>query len=137
MLSVDQYRGIGFNGVRSCCDIFSKIKEKAPFINPLHTKLTKVKDIPYWVDNKFVKTLYRDRYQLAQVERMVENAYEQYLVEECNTQRRKKKEMISAADSKPTEDETEAAKQEAQNIELTRCVELNDLFPLRHSGRKR
>lgn len=84
-----------------------------------------------------MKTLYRDRYQLAQVERMVENAYEQYLVEECNTQRRKKKEMISAADSKPTEDETEAAKQEAQNIELTRCVELNDLFPLRHSGRKR
>jgi hypothetical protein len=89
------------------------------------------------VDNKFVKTLYRDRYQLAQVERMVENAYENYLVDECNNQRRHKKKMIAEASQKPTVEEKELAKIKAQQFELTRCVELNELFPLRHSGRKR
>lgn len=73
---------------------------KDPFVNLLHTKLTKVKDIPYFVDNKFLRTLYRDRYQLAQVERMVEGAYENYLVDECNIQRRYKKNLIAEAEKK-------------------------------------
>merc|ERR1712194_25803 len=58
-----------------------------PFTNPLKTKLTTVKEIPYYVSDKFLRTYYRDRYQLSQVERMVENAYEQYLVKECQTQK--------------------------------------------------
>ncbi|KAG7361844.1 chaperone protein DnaJ [Nitzschia inconspicua] len=116
---------------------YFSLTKKEPFVNPMHTKLTAVKDIPYFVDNKFVKTLYRDRYQLAQVERMVENAYENYLVEECNKQRRHKKQMLSEAAKKPTVEEQESAEKEAQQIQLTRCVELNELFPLRHSGRKR
>jgi hypothetical protein len=95
-----------------------------------------VKDIPYFVDHKFVKTLYRDRYQLAQVERMVENAYENYLVDECNSQRRRKKKLLTEASKLPTVEEQESAKITAQQVELTRCVELNELFPLRHSGRK-
>jgi len=99
--------------------------------------LTDVKDIPYFVDNKFLKTLYRDRYQLAQVERMVENAYESFLVDECNVQRRHKKKLLDQAEKLATPDEIEVAKKSAQQIELTRCVELNDLFPLRHTGRKR
>jgi hypothetical protein len=89
------------------------------------------------VDNKFLKSLYRDRYQLAQVERMVESSYENYLVNECNTQRKHKKTLLAEAEQKPTPEEQEIAKKTAQQFELSRCVELNDLFPLRHSGRKR
>jgi hypothetical protein len=128
-------------------------------VNPLYTKLVKVKDIPYYVDSKFLRTLNRDRYQLAQVERMVENAYENYLVEECNVQRKTKKMLLAEIEKKQkqpqkktdgtttagggdgivneVEEELEKAKVNAQQYELTRCVELNDLFPLRHAGRKR
>lgn len=106
-------------------------------MNPLQTKLTKVKDIPYWVDGSMYRRVSRDRYQLAQVERMVENAYENYLVDECNRQRKYKKSLIDDADKKPTPEEQEIAKKTAQQFELSRCVELNDLFPIRHSGRKR
>jgi len=108
---------------------YFSLTHKDPFINPLNTKLTKVKDIPYFVDNRFLKTLYRDRYQLAQVERMVETAYENYLVEECNTQRKHKKKLLADA-----QHEEEVAK--AQQFQLSRCIELNDLFPLRHSGKR-
>jgi len=107
-----------------------------PFINPLHTKLTKVKDIPYYVDDKFLRTLYRDRYQLAQVERMVEKAYENYLVDECNVQRKHKKKLLAEAKTKPTDYESEIARRTAEKFELSRCIELNDLFPLRNAGRR-
>lgn len=106
-------------------------------MNPLYTKLTKVKDIPYFVDGKFLRTLYRDRYQLSQVERMVENAYENYLVEQCNHQRKQKKSLLAEAEQRPTPEEKEMAKLTAQQFELARCVELNDLFPLRHAGKPR
>ena len=105
-------------------------------MNPMHTKLTNVKDIPYFVDNKFLRTLYRDRYQLAQVERMVQTAYENYLVDECNAQRKYKKTLLADANNKETEEEIQYAKRIANKFELTRCVELNDLFPLRNSGRR-
>jgi tRNA(Ile)-lysidine synthase TilS/MesJ len=104
-------------------------------VNPLHTKLTKVKDIPYFVDGTFLRTLYRDRFQLAQVERMVERAYENYLVDECNSQRRYKRGLLSEAQNKPTDDEIEFARRTAEKFELSRCVELNDLFPLRSTAR--
>jgi hypothetical protein len=68
---------------------------------------------------------------------MVENAYENYLVDECNNQRRHKKKLLAEAAGRPTVEEQESEKIKAQQFELTRCVELNDLFPLRHSGRKR
>ena len=95
-----------------------------------------MKDIPYFVDNKFLRTLYRDRYQLAQVERMVEGAYENYLVDECNTQRRYKKSLLAEAKNKVTEEEIELARMTAEKFQLSRCVELNDLFPLRNMGRR-
>lgn len=107
-----------------------------PFVNPLQTKLTAVKDIPYFVDTKFMRTLYRDRYQLAQVERMVERAYENYLVDECNNQRRHKKSLLKEAQDKATEEEIEVARRTAEKFELFRCVELNEIFPLRNSGRR-
>lgn len=113
------------------------LSTKDPFVNPLHTKLTKVKDIPYYVDDKFLRTLYRDRFQLAQVERMVERAYENYLVEECNIQRRHKRGLLTEARKKATDEEIEFAKRTAEKFELSRCVELNDLFPLRTTNSAR
>eukprot|EP00536_Pseudo-nitzschia_multiseries_P005674 jgi/Psemu1/303527/fgenesh1_kg.109_\ len=112
------------------------LHEVDPFVNPLNTKLTKVKGIPYFVDNKVLRTLYRDRYQLAQVERMVERAYENYLVDECNGQRRHKKELLKEAQSKETEEEIEMAKKTAEKFQLSRCIELNEFFPLRNAGRR-
>merc|ERR1711937_753472 len=107
-----------------------------PFVNPLHTKLTSVKDIPYFVDNKFLRTLYRDRYQLAQVERMVERAYENYLIDECNAKRKFKKKSLAESQNKPTEEEIQKAREIAEKFVLSRCIELNDLFPLRNTGRR-
>jgi hypothetical protein len=67
----------------------------------------------------------------------VETAYENYLVTECNGQRKYKRQLIAEADRKPTPEEKEKARKTAEEFELGRCVELNDLFPLRHTGKKR
>jgi len=135
----DQSSGRGSSGGNSRSPGLNRyftLHEVDPFVNPLLTKLTKVKDIPYFVDNQFMRTLYRDRYQLAQVERMVERAYENYLVDECNDQRRHKKSMIKEAENKPTQEEIEMAKKTAEKFQLPRCIELNELFPLRNAGRR-
>jgi Domain of unknown function (DUF1977) len=100
----------------------------------MHTSVTKVKEIPYFVTNKFMRTYYRDRYQLSQVEGMVEKAYENYLVSECNSQKKFKRKLAAAADKKATLAEAEKARKIAADYELSRCVELNDLFPLKRSG---
>jgi hypothetical protein len=65
-------------------------------VNSLQTKLTGVKDIPYFVSHKFLKTYARDRYQLSQVERMVEGAYENYLVKECTNQTKDLQEIVAS-----------------------------------------
>lgn len=119
------------------CSHTSLLQQKDPFLHELNTKLTKVKDIPYYVSSKFMRTYHRDRYQLAQVERMVESAYEKFLVKECNSQRTYKKELLAEAKGKMTELEKEKAERIAKQFELSRCIELNDLFPLKNSGRKR
>ena len=110
------------------------LQPKDPFLHNLETSLTTVKNIPYYVDKKFLRTYYRDRYQLAQVERMVESAYEKYLTGECNSQKKYKRTLLQEAERKPTKEEQEKAMKIALDFELSRCVELNDLFPLRHSG---
>eukprot|EP00934_Nitzschia_sp_Nitz4_P007231 Nitzschia sp. Nitz4//scaffold9_size221794//212684//214190//NITZ4_001388-RA/size221794-processed-gene-0.35-mRNA-1//1//CDS//3329561127//7221//frame0 len=116
---------------------YFSLTPKDPFLNQLKTSLTKVKEIPYYVTNKFMRTHYRDRYQLIQIENMVQNAYEQYLVNECNGQRKYKRELLAEADRKLTPEEKEKASEIAQKFELSRCVELNDLFPLRNSARQK
>lgn len=103
-------------------------QHKQPFTNPLTTKLTGVKDIPYYVNDKFLRTYYRDRYQLSQVERMVENAYQEYLVEECTSQQKYKTQLDKEA---KTHRDDARMQQRAQNFELTRCQELDELFPKR------
>lgn len=84
-----------------------------------------------------MRTYYRDRYQLAQVERMVENAYENYLVNECNSQKKFKRKLLAEAEKKATPQETEKAQRIAAEYELSRCVELNELFPSKHTGKQK
>jgi len=104
------------------------LQQTAPFVHPLHTKLTKVKDIPYFVTDKFMRSYYRDRYQLAQVERMVERSYHQYLATECRNQRTYKKQLEKDAMKSPPE-QREKNLEKAKAFELGRCIELYDLFP--------
>jgi len=76
---------------------YFSLTQAPPYINTLQTRLTTVKDIPYFVTDKFMRTYYRDRYQLAQVERLVERTYNQYLLDECKAQRKYKKQLQNAA----------------------------------------
>jgi len=102
-----------------------------PFVNQLFTKLVRVKDIPYYVDDRFLRTYNRDRYQLAQVERMVESTYHKYLVSECNNQATYKKRLEKDAREKAgvTEEERNRLQRRAEEFELSRCTELENLFP--------
>lgn len=103
-----------------------------PHTNPLATKITNVKDIPFYVSDQFLRTIARDRYQLSQVERMVERGYEKYLVEECKNQKTYKRRLEKrAAATRSSLSDVERANlaKKAEEFELTRCIELEDLFP--------
>jgi hypothetical protein len=103
-----------------------------PHVNPLTTKITNVKDIPYYVSDQFLRTIARDRYQLSQVERMVERGYESYLMEECKNQKLYKRRLEKRAASTHRtlkEEERVILKKKAEEFELSRCLELEDLFP--------
>jgi len=110
---------------------YFSLTHSPPFVNPLHTQLTRVKEIPYFVTDKFMRTYYRDRYQLAQVERMVENSYHQYLVAECKNQEEYKVDLVKKAKTSNglTEAEREKQMKKAERFELSRCIELEGLFP--------
>lgn len=101
-----------------------------PFVNPLHTKFSTVKDIPYFVTDQFVRTIGRDRYQLSQVERMVEESYKRYLSDECKNQKDYKKKLETLAMKRTIpEQERNSLMRKANNFDLTRCIELEELFP--------
>ena len=108
----------------------STMQHAPPYKNPLKTKVTRVKEIPFFVTDKFLRTYARDRYQLSQVERMVEKSYKNYLVNECNNQKVYKKSLERQA--MHTHGTTEADRQrmsrKAQEFELSRCIELQELF---------
>ena len=94
------------------------------------TRLTKVKDIPYFVTDKFLRVFTRDRYQLSQVEHLVERAYENYLIRECKVQKEYKKRLLTKAEQKEySEEEKQRLLKFANEFELSRCDELMDLFP--------
>lgn len=88
-----------------------------------------MKDIPYYVTEKFLRTIHRDRYQLTQVERMVEKSYERYLFDECRNQKAYKRNLELKAKKRITEDERTKLMKKAAGFELSRCLELEDLFP--------
>ncbi|KAL7570432.1 hypothetical protein ACA910_017264 [Epithemia clementina (nom. ined.)] len=116
---------------------YFSLKYQPPFINPLHTKLSAVEGIPYYVSDKFMRTYHRDRYQLAQVERMVERAYEQFLVDECDGQVRYKKSLQQRASQEKDPAERQKKKQIADKFDLERCGELDDLFPNRKNKNRK
>uniref|UniRef100_A0A7S1BJR3 J domain-containing protein n=2 Tax=Corethron hystrix TaxID=216773 RepID=A0A7S1BJR3_9STRA len=66
---------------------YFSLTHSPPYIHLRETKLSTVKDIPYYVTTSFLKRYERDRYVLAQVERLVENSYENYLIKECSSQK--------------------------------------------------
>ena len=116
---------------------YFSLTQKAPFVNPLQTRLTAVKDIPFYVSDRFLNTYHRNRYQLGQVEALVEKAYEQYLSTECNRQVDHKKKLEQSANSLSDEAEKSRKLEAAKAFELTRCAELRDLFPKRANAQKR
>ena len=101
-----------------------------PHINPLSTRLSKVKDIPYYVSDSFLRTVARDRYQLSQVERMVERSYSTYLIDECKNQKAYKRKLeILSTKKNINEIEKSNLVKKANGFVLSRCMELEDLFP--------
>jgi len=98
------------------------------FPNPLKTKYTTVKEIPYFVSDKFMRTFQRDPYQLRQVEALVEKTYEKYLVSECHNQEQLKQKLENEAAS-ATGEEKKSKLKRVQDFKLSRCNELNDFFP--------
>jgi hypothetical protein len=75
-----------------------------------------------------MRTYHRDRYQLAQVERMVQDAYENYLVGECNKQKSYRRSLVTEAKKRTNVEERERALRQANEFVLTRCDEHTDLF---------
>lgn len=110
---------------------YFSLTNKPPFHNRLETKLSSVRGIPYFVSDKFMRTYHRDRYQLSQVERMVENAYEQYLHKECQNQRLYRKSIYQKAETLKDITEKEKMRRMADEFIPSRCDELDDLFPNR------
>lgn len=108
-------------------------QQQHPYVNPLATKLTPVKDIPYFVTDKFMRTYYRDRYQLSQVERMVEKHYHDYLVQECKAQKRFKRDLEQQASRMSGEGKVTQMRR-AEEVELSRCTEFDHLFAPQKTG---
>ena len=82
-----------------------------------------------------MRTYYRDRYQLAQVERLVQDAYENFLVGECKKQKSYKLQLEKDAMKKQSQEEQERALRTAKDFELSRCSELEDLFSFKMHSR--
>lgn len=61
---------------------------------------------------------------------MVEKSYERYLVDECKTQKEYKRKLeLLSAKKRVSEDERARLVKKAAGFQLTRCLELEDLFP--------
>lgn len=117
---------------------YFSLTHSPPFTNPLKTRITTVKDIPYFVTDKFMRTYARDRFQLSRVEQMVEQNYKEYLGNECRNQQRYKASLQRDAavrrNGQTAEEQTRRLRK-ADEFELTRCIELEDLFQGRPRGR--
>lgn len=105
--------------------------------NELKTRFVTVKDIPFFVTDKFLRSYNRDRYQLTQVERMVERKYHSYLKDECQKQQNYKHRLEQNAMYKKglAESDRQRELQRAKLFQLSRCDELEDLFGLQQRKR--
>lgn len=136
-------------GVSTMNQYFS-LTQQYPYVNQQHTRLVSVKDIPFYVTDKFMRTYGRDRYSLGQVERMVETTYEKYLRQECKEQKKYREKLernvalkhqkIANNDDAMRQEERDAAREKdlrkAKNFQLTRCDELQSLFGDRNKNRR-
>lgn len=129
-LSFFNFPGDHGSGATGGSSYFS-LTHSPPFVHPLTTKVTTVRDIPYFVTDKFLRTIQRDQFQLGQVERMVEKSYRTYLVNECKNQQHYKRQLERGAREKRgvTEEERNRLLRRAQEFELSRCIEFENLFP--------
>ncbi len=94
--------------------------------------MTTVKDIPFFVTDKFLRTYATNKYQLTQVERMVEQSYKGYLVKECKNQKSYKQSLEKSARGRGMSDtERDKMLKKSQEFELSRCIELKELFGVR------
>jgi len=125
-LSIPQTQEVGSSG-----NPYFSLTQTPPFVNALYTKTTPVKDIPFFVSDKVLRTIQRDRYQLTQIERIVERSYENYLQGECYRQRIFKSQMENKAKSRKdlSPEDRDRELKRAQEFVLTRCEELMELFP--------
>lgn len=125
-LSMPQTQDVGSSG-----NPYFSLTQTPPFVNALYTKTTPVKDIPFFVSDQVLRTIQRDRYQLIQIERIVERSYENYLQGECYRQRLFKSQMENKAKSRKdlAPEDRERELKRAQEFALTRCEELTELFP--------
>ena len=62
---------------------------------------------------------------------MVERAYEQYLVDICAKQRNYKKQLVEDAEKESNAEEKAQKRKLASDFELSRCLELAELYPNR------
>lgn len=95
------------------------------------TRLSQVKDIPYYVSDKFLYTSARNRHLLVKVEHEVQQAYANYLERECNKENTHQKNLLYLARTEHSADEKEKKMKRAQEFRMSRCNELSDLFPSR------
>lgn len=135
LLSFFNFPGGDMSGATGGNPYFS-LTHSPPFVNPLKTELTQVREIPYFVTDKFMRTYYRDRFQRAQVERMVEKSYEKYLIAECKNQQLYKRQLERNARERKglMPEDRERQLKKAAEFELTRCIELEGLFPQSNRG---
>jgi uncharacterized LabA/DUF88 family protein len=89
------------------------------------TKVTYVRDIPFFVTDKFIRTYARERYELGLVERMVETSYRRYLINECENQ---KTSQIFLESDWYDDDGFVRMLRKAKEFEPSRCFELRELF---------
>jgi len=116
---------------------FSLVK-KPPFEHKVLTSVTQVKDIPYYVSDKFLRRVARDKFQMSQVERMVEREYEDFLFNECSKERKKKDKMISKImKGDHSEEQREEALKQAKSVRMHRCDEHAGLFPYEHENKSK
>ena len=65
----------------------------------------------------------------------MERAYEEYLVDECKKQGSYKTSLERKSQQERNAAERQRKAQKAHEFELSRCMELDDLFPNRRKGR--
>jgi len=106
---------------------YFSLTHSPPYINPLKTE---AKEIPYFVTDQFIRTFTRNRYHLGRVERLVEQKYKNYLIEECRNQQTYKNELHDVVRrNKLMPEERKKILEKARDFELSQCVEFHELFP--------